>query len=112
MLVDLNFDLYPLGSDPTRLHETFLESDPNEISFESHPVWVRIADLNGFGSVESRINVRPIPYSFGTDPFGSELIPSQQTLRCLYVHLLVISMRAKPGVICLTGEQQKSGCTG
>ena len=41
---------YQVGSDPTRLYET----DP-----ESDPVWVRIADPNGFGSFESRVNARP-----------------------------------------------------
>ena len=52
----------PIGPAPTRLHETFLESDPNGngITFESGPVWVRIEDPNGFGSVESRVNARPI----------------------------------------------------
>ena len=69
----LNFDPYPFGSDPTRLHETFLGSDPNGITFESDLVWVRRADPNGFGSVESRVNARPIRYSLGTDPFGSDL---------------------------------------
>ena len=64
---------YPFGSYPIRLQETFLGSDPNEITFESDPVWVRIADPNGFGSVESRENARPIRYSLGTDPFGSDL---------------------------------------
>ena len=65
---------YQFGSDPTRLHETFLGSDPNGITFKSDPVWVRIADPNGFGSVESRVNARPIRYSLGTDPFGSDLV--------------------------------------
>ena len=65
---------YQFGSDPTRLHETFLGSDPNGITFESDPVWVRIADPNEFGSVESRVNARPIRYSLGTDPFGSDLM--------------------------------------
>ena len=63
---------YQFGSDPTRLHETFLGSDPNGITFESDPVWVRIVDPNGFGSVESRVNARPIRYSMGTD--GSDLV--------------------------------------
>ena len=66
--------LYQFGSDPTRLRETFLGSDPNGITFESDPVWVRIADPNGFRSVESRENARPILYSLGTDPFGSDLV--------------------------------------
>ena len=65
---------YQFGSDPTRLHETFLGSDPNGITFESDPVWVRIADPNGFGSVESRVNARPIRYTLGKDPFGSDLV--------------------------------------
>ena len=70
----VTFYPYQLGSDPTRLHETFLGSDPNGITFESDPVWVRIADPNEFGSVESRANARPIRYSLGTDPFGSDLL--------------------------------------
>ena len=73
----VTFYPYQFGSDPTRLHETFLGSDPNGITFESDPVWVRIADPNGFGSVESRVNARParpIRYSLGTDPFGSDLV--------------------------------------
>ena len=65
---------YQFGSDPTCLHETFLESDPNGITFESDPFWVQIADPNGVGSVESRTNARPIRYSLGTDPFGSNLV--------------------------------------
>ena len=65
---------YQFGSDPTRLHETFLGSDPNGITFESDPVLVRIADPDGFGSVESRVNARPIRYTLGTDPFGSDLV--------------------------------------
>ena len=52
----------------------FLGSDPNGITFESDPIWVRIADPNGFGSVESRVNARPIRHSLGTDPFGSDLV--------------------------------------
>ena len=59
---------------PTHLHVTFLGSDPNGITFESEPIWVWIADPNGFGSVESRVNVRPIRYSLGTDPFESDLV--------------------------------------
>ena len=47
---------------------------PNCISLESDPVWVRIADPNGFGSVEARVNASPIRYSLGTDPFGSDLV--------------------------------------
>ena len=65
---------YRSGSDPNRLHETFLGSDPNGINFESDPVCVRIADPNGFGSVKSRVNARPIRYSLDTDPFGSDLV--------------------------------------
>ena len=65
---------YQFGSDPTRLHETFLGSDTNGITFESDPVWVRIADPNEFGSVESRVNARPIRYNLGTDPFRSDLV--------------------------------------
>ena len=65
---------YQFGSDPTRLHENFLGSDPNGITYESDPIRVRIADPNGFGSVESRVNARPIRYSLGTDPFGSDLV--------------------------------------
>ena len=65
---------YQFGSDPARLHETFLGSDPNGITFESDPVWVRIADPNGFGSVESRVTARPIRHNLGTDPFGSDLV--------------------------------------
>ena len=65
---------YQFGFDPTRLHETFLGSDPNGIPIESDPVWVRIADPNGFGSVESRVNAMPFCYSLGTDPFGSDLV--------------------------------------
>ena len=65
---------YQFGSDPTRLHETYLGSDPNGIIFESDPVWVRIADPNGFGSVESHVNARPIRYSLDTDPSGSGLV--------------------------------------
>ena len=67
---------YPreFGSDPTRLHENFLGSDPNGITFESDPVRVRIADSNRLGSVESCVNARPIRYSLGTDPFGSDLV--------------------------------------
>ena len=65
---------YQFGSDPTRLHETFLGSDPHGITFESDPVWVRIADPNGLGSVESGIKARPIRYTLGTDPFGSDLV--------------------------------------
>ena len=63
---------YQFESDPTRLHETFLGSDRNDITFESDPVWVRKADPNGFGSVESRVNARSIRYSLGTDQFGSD----------------------------------------
>ena len=70
----VTFYPYQFGSDPTRLHETFLGSDPNGITFESDPVWVRIADPNGFGSVEPCVNARPIRYSLGTDPFGSDLV--------------------------------------
>ena len=65
---------YQFGFDPTRLDETFLGSDPNGITFESDPVWVRIADPNGFESVESRVSARPIRYTLGTDPFGSDLV--------------------------------------
>ena len=65
---------YLFGSDPTRLHETFLGLDPNGITFESDPVWVPIADPNGFGAVESRVNARPIRYTLGTDPIGSDLV--------------------------------------
>ena len=70
----LDFDPYPFESDPTRLQETFLGSYPNGITFESDPVWVRIADPDGFGSVGSRVNARPIRYSLGADPFGSDLV--------------------------------------
>ena len=49
-------------------------SDPNWITFESDPFWVRIADPNGFESVESRVNARPIRYTLSTDPFGSDLM--------------------------------------
>ena len=49
-------------------------SDQTGIIFKSDPVWVRIADPNGFGSVESRVNARPIRYTLGTDPFGSDLV--------------------------------------
>ena len=38
------------------------------------PVWVRITDPNGFGSVVSRVNAKPIRYSIGTDRFGSNLV--------------------------------------
>ena len=69
------------GSDPTRLHETFLGSHPNGITLESDPVWVRIADPNGFGSIESRVNARPIRYSLGMDPFGSDPISCKRGLR-------------------------------
>ena len=62
------------GSDPTQVHETFLRSDGNGITFESYPVWVRIADPNGFGFVEWLVNARPIRYCLGTDPFGSDLV--------------------------------------
>ena len=62
---------YQLGSDPTRLQETFLGSDPKGTTFESDPVWVRIADPNGIGSVEACVNTRPIRYSLSTDSFGS-----------------------------------------
>ena len=65
---------YQFGSDPTCLHETFLGSDPIGITFESDPVFARIADPNGFGSFESRVKVRPIRYGLGTDPFGSDLV--------------------------------------
>ena len=65
---------YQFGSDPTRLHDTFLALDPNGITLEGDPVWVRIADPNGFGSVESCVNARPIRYSVGTDPIGSDLV--------------------------------------
>ena len=68
-----DFDLYPFGSDPILLHETFLASHPNGIIFESDPVWVTIADPNGFESIESRVNARRIRYSLGTDPCGSDL---------------------------------------
>ena len=57
---------YQFGSDHTRLHETCLGSDPNGITLESDPVWVRIANPNGLGSVESRVNARPIRYSLGS----------------------------------------------
>ena len=67
-------DPYKLGSDPIRSHETFLGSDPNGITFESDPVWVRIADPNGFGSVEFGVNARPIRYILGIDPFASDLV--------------------------------------
>ena len=40
---------YQFGPDPILLHETFLESDQNGITFENDPVWVRIADPNAFG---------------------------------------------------------------
>ena len=70
----LCFDPYPHGYYPIRFHEAFFGSDPNGITFESDPVWVRIADLNGFGSVRSRVNVMPIRYSLGTDPFRSDLL--------------------------------------
>ena len=33
-----------------------------------------IADPNGFGSAESRVNAKPIRYSLGTDPFGFHLV--------------------------------------
>ena len=65
---------YQYGSDHTRLHETCLGSDPNGITVESDPVWVRIADPNRFGSVESRVNAGPIRYTLGADPFGSDLV--------------------------------------
>ena len=65
---------YQFVSDPTRSHGTFLGSDPNGITFESDPIWVRIADPNVFGFVESRVNARNIRYSLGTDPFGSDLM--------------------------------------
>ena len=35
-------------------------------TFESYPVWVRIADPNRFGSVESSVNARPFRFSLGT----------------------------------------------
>ena len=62
---------YQFGSNPTRLHETFLGSDPNGITFEGDPAWIRIADPGGFGSVGSGVNARPIRYSLGMDPFGT-----------------------------------------
>ena len=74
MSLGLDFDTYPFVSDHARSHETFLRSDPCGITFERDPVWVRIADPNGFGAVGSRVNARPIRYSLGTDPFGSDLV--------------------------------------
>ena len=47
---------------------------PNVINSECDHVWVPIADPNGFESVESRVNTRPVRYSLGTDPFGSDLM--------------------------------------
>ena len=43
-----------MGSDPFIhfLRGVYTGSDPN-----GDPIWVRIADPNGFGSVESRVNV-------------------------------------------------------
>ena len=70
----LDFDPYPFGSHPTRLRETFSGSYPNGITFESDPIWVLIADPNGFRSVWSRVNARPIRYSLGEDPFGTDLV--------------------------------------
>ena len=61
-------------SDPTRLHESFLRLDPNEIAFKSDPVRVWIADPNGFRSVRSLVNARPIRYSLGADQFGPDLV--------------------------------------
>ena len=65
---------YQFGSNPARLYNILLETDPNVITFESDPAWVRIADQNGFGSVESSVNERPIRYSLGTDPFACDLM--------------------------------------
>ena len=65
------------GTDPILSHETFLGSDAIGITVESDPVWVRIADPNGFGSVSSLANARPIRYSLGTDPFGSDLVKTE-----------------------------------
>ena len=61
-------------SDSICLHENFLGSDPNGITFESDPVWVRIADPKGLESFNSCVNARPFRYSLGTDPFGSNLV--------------------------------------
>ena len=70
-----SLDSYPYQfgsdlSDPSRLHETFLGSDPNGITFESDPIWVRIADPNGIGSVRSRVNATIKRASLGSDPYG------------------------------------------
>ena len=75
----VTFYPYQFGSDPTRLHETFLGSDPNGITFESDPVWVRIADPNVFGSVESSVNARPIRYSLGTQAFSFDACDRTRT---------------------------------
>ena len=56
---------YQFGSDPTRLHETFLGLDPNGITFENDPVWGRTADPNGLRSAEFRVEARPIRYGLG-----------------------------------------------
>ena len=55
----VTFYPYKFGSIPNCLRETFLESVPNWMTFESDPVWVRIANPNGFRSVGSRANARP-----------------------------------------------------
>ena len=57
---------YQLGSDPTRLHETFLGWDRNGITFESDTVWIPIADPNVLGPVRSSGNKRKAyPLQFG-----------------------------------------------
>ena len=46
----LILDLYLFESDPNRLQETFLGSDPNGTIYKSDHKLVRIADPNGIGS--------------------------------------------------------------
>ena len=65
---------YQFGSDPRKVSCKPVGSDPNGITFISDPVWARIADPNGFGSVESRVNARPIRYTLGADPFERGLV--------------------------------------
>ena len=47
--------MWQFGSAPIRLQETSFRSGANRITFESDPVWVRMADPNGCGSLGSTL---------------------------------------------------------